>query len=186
MIYSATATLAMSSWTSKVEPDNEINHHYFREHNKSMEKLRKLLSKSSKIRRNRRLLLNIQVQFLAWLLEVISAIIAILMFFSPFSLASTFANHFSAIGCFVLVPSMYLVNCCELKTIVVQNPWYIKFTNKFFPKTINAIIPENEPIPEAPSNPDAVVEVIPNAANRSEENHSAEVARTENKKCITR
>ena len=76
---------------------------------------------------------------------------------------------------------MYLVNCCELKTIVVQNQWYIKFTNTFFPKTINAIIPENEPIPEAPSNPDAVVEVIPNAANRSEENNSAELARTENK-----
>ena len=121
------------------------------------------------------------MQFLAWFLEVLLAVIAILIIFSPFSLASTFANHFSAIGCFVLVPSMYLVNCCELKTIVVQNQWYIKFTNYFFPKTINAIIPENEPLPEVPSNPDAIVEVIPNSANHSEENNSAEVARTENK-----
>ena len=75
---------------------------------------------------------------------------------------------------------MYLVNCCELKTIVVQNQWYFKFTNYFFPKTINAIIPENESLPEVPSNPDAIVEVIPNSANHSEENNSAEVARTEN------
>ena len=126
-----------------IEHGNKINHHYFREHNKSMEKLRKLLNKTSKIRRNRRLLLNIQVQFLAWLLEVLSAVIAILMFFSPFSLASTFAGHFAAIGYFVVVPSMYLVNCYELKTIVIQNQWYIEFTNKFFPNTINAMIPEN-------------------------------------------
>ena len=154
----------------------KINHRYFREHNKSMEKLRKLLTKSSKIRRNRRLLLNIQMQFLAWFLEVLLAVIAILIIFSPFSLASTFANHFSAIGYFVIVPGMYLVNCCELKTIVVQNQWYIKFTNVFFPNAINAIIPDNEPLPEVPSNPDAIVEVIPNASNHSEENNSAEVA----------
>ena len=160
----------------KIEHGNKINHHYFREHNKSMEKLRNLLNKSSKIRRNRRLLLNIQVQFLAWLLEVSFAVIAILMFFSPFTLASTFANHLSAIGCFVVVPSMYLVNCCELKTIVVQNPWYIKFTNKFFPDTINAIIPENR-IAELNKN----AEVIPNEANHSDADDVAAVVRTENK-----
>ena len=110
-----------------------------------MKKLKKLLSESSKIRRNRGLLLNIQVQFLAWLLEVLSAVIAILMFLSPFSMASIYAEHFVHLGYLVIVPSMYLVNSYKFKTVVMENKWYLAFTNKFFPKIINNIVPENEP-----------------------------------------
>ena len=61
----------------------------FSEHDKSMFNLRKLLSKSSKIKRNRRLLLNLQISCIAWATELIGGLVGVLMVFLPFENVSS-------------------------------------------------------------------------------------------------
>ena len=110
-----------------------------------MENLKNLLGKSSKIKRNRRVLLNIQVQVLAWLMEFLAAVVTIIMLFFPFSkLATMLASHFAALGFFVLVPSTYLLNSDHFKTSMIQNNWYLAFTRIFFSDFINTIIPSED------------------------------------------
>lgn len=105
-----------------------------------MENLKNLLGKSAKIKRNRRVLLNIQVQVLAWLMEFLTAVFALIMLFLPFAkLATMLANHFAVFGYCVLVPSVYLLNNDHLKNSMLQNKWYLAFTRIFFSGTINKI-----------------------------------------------
>ena len=112
-----------------------------------MENLKKLLSKSSKIKRNRRVLLNIHVQVLAWLVEFLAGVIAIIVLFLPFAkLANTLASFFASLGYFVIVPSVYLLNNDESKSAILKNKWYLAFTRIFFSNTINKIVPEDDAI----------------------------------------
>ena len=117
----------------------------FREHSNNMENLKNLLVKSSKIKRNRRVLLNIQVQILAWMMEFLAAVVTIIMLFFPFAkLATMLASHFAALGFFVLVPSIYLLNSDHFKTSMIQNSWYLAFTRIFFSGFIDKIIPSED------------------------------------------
>ena len=122
-----------------------------------MTNLKKLLTESSKIKRNRRVLLNIHIQVLAWLMEFLAAVIAIIMFYLPFArFATILANHFTGLGYFVLVPSVYLTNSDDFKKTIMKNRWYLAFTNMFFSNTINKIVPAQEVPAEA-----AIVDVAP-------------------------
>ena len=107
-----------------------------------MEALKKMLSKSSKIERNRRRLLNIQIQVFAWMMEVLVCVIAIFMSFAPFlKFANIISGHFAGIGYVVFVPSVYLINNNQLKNEIVESRLYLIFLDRFFSRAVNKIVP---------------------------------------------
>ena len=100
---------------------------FFREHKKSMTNLRKLLNKSSIIRRNRRVLLNIQITIVAWSLEFVGSIFGALMFWMPFeSQTSRIFQLLTSAIYFVMIPSIYLVNGDEAKSTIMESNNVIK------------------------------------------------------------
>ena len=105
-----------------------------------MTNLKKLLSNSSKIRRNRRKLLNLQIQVFAWLVELSSGLIFLIAISVPMHTISTdaVALYMNFIY-WVAIPGIYLMNNNDLKSWVTENHLYIEFTNRFFPSTINTI-----------------------------------------------
>ena len=112
----------------------------YREHEVMMTSLKKLLSTSSKIRRNRRKLLNLQIQVFAWLVELSSGLIFLIAISVPMHTISTdaVALYMNFIY-WVAIPGIYLMNNNDLKSWVTENHLYIEFTNRFFPSTINTI-----------------------------------------------
>ena len=112
----------------------------FREDKVMMTKLKKLLTTSSKIRRNRRRLLNLQIQFFAWLVELSSGLIFLIAISLPMHTISTDAVALCMNFIYwVAIPGIYLINNNDLKSWLMENHLYIKFSNKFFPSTINTI-----------------------------------------------
>ena len=111
-----------------------------REHELMMTRLKKLLTTSSKIRRNRRRLLNLQIQIFAWLVELFSGLIFLIAISVPMHTISTdaVALYMNFIY-WVAIPGIYLVNNDDLKSWLTENHLYINFSNRFFPSTINTI-----------------------------------------------
>ena len=107
--------------------------------------LRKLLSKSSKIQRNRRLLLNLQISIVAWTVELIGGIIGSLMIFLPFAnISSRLRQMVTDILYFVILPIIYTVNNEDTKIYILQSRLYLRFTNFFFNGWVNKIVPAND------------------------------------------
>ena len=105
-----------------------------------MTRLKKLLNTSSKIRRNRRKLLVLQIQIFAWLVEFIAGIVGLIMIMGPITKPSAnVIGVFTTIVYFVLVPSVFLINNEDLKSKIIDNEIYLTITNKFFSRSINRI-----------------------------------------------
>ena len=105
-----------------------------------MTRLKKLLNTSSKIRRNRRKLLVLQIQIFAWLVEFIAGIVGLIMVMGPITkLPANVIGVFTTIVYFVLVPSVFLINNEDLKSKIIDNEIYLTITNKFFSRSINRI-----------------------------------------------
>ena len=105
-----------------------------------MTRLKKLLHTSSKIRRNRRRLLVLQIQIVAWLVEFIAGIVGIILIMGPITnLPASVIGVFTSIVYFVLVPSVFLINNEDLKSKIIDNEIYLTITNKFFSRSINRI-----------------------------------------------
>ena len=92
-----------------------------------MIKLRKLLSDSSKARRHRRNLLNLQITVLAWIIEFLGV--------SSFLLGSFILGHtnttatfilqtLSAVFNFILLPGILSISNSTLKTAIAESIWY--------------------------------------------------------------
>ena len=114
--------------------------HLCREHEEMMTKLKKILVKSSKIRRNRRRLLNLQIQIFAWLVEFFSGLIFVVAVSQPRDTISTDVVGLYTIFIYWLaIPGIYLMNNDDFKSKVTENQLYIEFTNRFFPTSINTI-----------------------------------------------
>ena len=112
----------------------------YREHEVMMTNLKKLLSTSSKIRRNRRKLLNLQIQIFAWLIELSSGLIFLIAISVPMHTISTdVVGLYMNFIYWVAIPGIYLINNDDLKSWLTANHLYIKFSNRFFPSTINTI-----------------------------------------------
>ena len=100
----------------------------FREHKQSMVRLKKLLSDTSKARRHRRIILNIQITIIAWLVEFLGFFV---IFFGTFILPeknpiTTFTLQTFTISLYMIItPSMYLINSNHMKAIIVESNWYI-------------------------------------------------------------
>ena len=105
-----------------------------------MTRLKKLLSTSSKIRRNRRKLLVLQIQIFAWLVEFIAGIVGLILIMGPITkLPANVIGVFTTIVYFVLVPSVFLINNEDLKSKIIDNEIYLTITNKFFSRSINRV-----------------------------------------------
>ena len=101
-----------------------------------MIRLRKLLSDSSKARRHRRNLLNIQITVLAWVIEFLGV--------SSFLLGSFFLGHtnttttfilqtLSATFNFILLPGILSISNNNFKAAVADSVWYQKLTQQISP-----------------------------------------------------
>ena len=107
--------------------------------------LRKLLSKGSKIKRNRRLLLNLQISCIAWATELIGGLVGALIVFLPFENVSSRARQIvTDFVYFVILPTIYLTNSDDNKSIILQNGIYLRINDLFFNQWVNKIVPANE------------------------------------------
>ena len=114
-----------------------------------MTRLKKLLNTSSKIRRNRRKLLVLQIQIFAWLVEFIAGIVGLIMIMGPITkLPANVIGVFTTIVYFLLVPSVFLINNEDLKSKIIDNEIYLTITNKFFSRSINRIDYKQEDLEE--------------------------------------
>ena len=95
-----------------------------------MKNLKKLLSDPAKAKRRRRINLNIQITILSWLVEFLSFFV---IFLGTFILGNrnskvTLAMQTLTAFCyFLVVPSMYLVNGNNFKTVVLESKIYSAF-----------------------------------------------------------
>ena len=111
---------------------------FCREHKKSMIDLRNLLNKRSIIRRNRRVLLNIQITILAWSLEMVGSVIGAMMFWMPIENGTNRCLQMAtALMYYVMIPSVYLINSTDTKSKIMDSKIYLAFTEMFFSGTIH-------------------------------------------------
>ena len=110
-----------------------------------MKNLKKLLSDPAKAKRQRRINLNIQITILSWLVEFLSFFV---IFLGSFILGNrnskvTLAMQTLTAFCyFLVVPSMYLVNSNNFKTVVLESKIYTAFNSL-------CCFPSNEELKEA-------------------------------------
>ena len=119
----------------------------FRTHKESIIKLKKLLSKSSKARRHRRNLLNIQITTLAWFIEFLG--------FYTFLLGSFILGHtdtsvtfllqvLTTIFNFILLPCIFLISSSQFKNIIADSNWYLVLVHRVSPQPRNELEEESE------------------------------------------
>ena len=109
-------------------------HCIFRTHKDSMVKLRKLLSSTSRSRRNRKNILNIQITILAWLVEFVGFLLVFLGSFilrRKSSIITGSMQTFTFFVYFVIVPSVFLVNDPYIKGVIIESSWYIRLLDLF-------------------------------------------------------
>jgi hypothetical protein len=107
-----------------------------------MIKLRKLLCDSSKVKRRRRILLNMQMTFLAWVVEFLGFAFILLGIFiigNNNNIVSFIIQIVSVLLMGILVPSTYLINNYSFKSLVLKNKSYLSIIDKLFPVPINQL-----------------------------------------------
>ena len=101
-----------------------------------MLKLRELLCDSSKVKRRRRIFLNMQMTFLAWVVEFFGFVVIVLGIFiigKNNNIITFVIQNVTALLIFILVPGTYLINNSSFKSLVLQNRVYLNFIDKLFP-----------------------------------------------------
>ena len=99
-----------------------------------MVRLRKLLADSSKSRRHRRNLINIQITILSWLIEFFGFLT---IFGGSFiighknSVVTLSLQTLTNVVYFIILPSLILFNDSNFKTNVAESRWYSTFLNIF-------------------------------------------------------
>ena len=136
-----------------------------------MAKLSNVLSSSSKSRRHRRNILNIQITILAWLVEFVGFF---LIFLGSFILrhqniiVTLSLQTFTFFLYFVLVPSIFLINDSYLKGVIIESKSYIAFLNIFSCVPPNEVTEEIEEDDENDGNVDDI--------HRGNENENFQIA----------
>ena len=116
-----------------------------------MVKMHKLLSDDRKIRRRRRIFLNMNITFMSWITECFGSIIWLLMQNYPQENITTRGLQcIFGVMYMIVIPSSYILNSADFKKMIIDNPIYLAFTNNFFPR-INQVVPahqhQNEQLP---------------------------------------
>ena len=107
-----------------------------------MIKLKKLLTNSSKARRHRRKILNVQITFLAWLVESIGFSVIFLGTFilgHENNIFNFFMQTLTLIIYFILLPLVLLLNDFDIKSTITDSPTYEKILNMFHCNYNNSI-----------------------------------------------
>ena len=102
--------------------------YYFSEHKTAMKRLKKLLPDSTKRRRCRQNVLNIQIAILGWLVELLGFLVSALGVFilgheNP--IITMTLQTFSMIFYAILVPCTLLINSSDFKDQIVESHWYL-------------------------------------------------------------
>ena len=103
-----------------------------------MIKLRKLLSDSSKARRHRRNLLNIQITVLAWIIEFLGIsgfMIGSFIIGHTNTIATFILQTFSATFNFILLPGVLSISNTNFKAAIADSGWYQTLIEKISPMT---------------------------------------------------
>ena len=109
-----------------------------------MVKMRKLLSDKRKIRRLRRIFLNMNITFVSWTIECFGSIIWLLMQNYPQENRTTRGLQcILGVMYMIIIPCSYILNSADFKKMIIDNPIYLAFTNKFFPR-INQVVPVHQ------------------------------------------
>ena len=98
-----------------------------------MEKLKRLLSESSKQIRHRRNLLNLHITFLAWLMEVFWTALFLggtLIIGHENQVLTFFMQTVSLMIRFVILPFIILINDTEWKQKMIESSWYNLFLDR--------------------------------------------------------
>ena len=99
-----------------------------------MFKLRKLLSDSAKAKRHRRNMVNLQITFLAWLIEVGGFLIIFLGTFilgHENNIVNLSMQTFTLVVYFNILPCMFLINDFYFKSKIIESNQYNTFLNIF-------------------------------------------------------
>ena len=107
---------------------------FFRDHEASLKKLRKLLSDSSKNMRHRRFLINIHIAFLGWLVEFSGFFLLILGSFvlgHGNALVTLILQTITFFIYFNILPCIYLINDEDLKSSIAESSHYFNFLKLF-------------------------------------------------------
>ena len=107
-----------------------------------MKQLRKLLTNSSKARRHRRKVLNVQVTFLAWLVESVGFIVVFLGTFvlgHESNVFNFFMQTLTLVIYMNILPAVLLLNDYDTKTSIADSHWYEKILNMFNCNYTNSI-----------------------------------------------
>ena len=104
-----------------------IEYYFYRKHNESAIKLRKVLSKLHHDIRHRRNLINIHITILGWLVEFFGFFLIALGSFilghgSP--IRTLFLQAFTSLFYFVCLPCTILINATDLKITLAENQYY--------------------------------------------------------------
>ena len=119
----------------------------FRLHKDSMIKLRNLLADSSKARRHRRKLLNLQITMIAWITEVFGFFVVFLgvfIFGHENNLITSTLQTVSFTIYFIIVPSVILLNSNQVKSVIVDSHLYLGFVDRFNRHFSNQVDQEND------------------------------------------
>ena len=95
-----------------------------------MMKLKKILPDSSKNRRSRRIVLNIQITFLGWLIEVfgfLSIAVGLYIVGHGNATVTLILQTFSMTLYGILLPCSVLINSSEVKDYIAESDWYPRF-----------------------------------------------------------
>ena len=83
------------------------------------------------------------ITFVAWLIEFVGGFTGMLMIFLPHENRTTRSlQYITGFMYCIVTPGAYLMNSLDVKSVIIDNPIYLRFTNTFFPR-INQIVPVN-------------------------------------------
>ena len=109
-----------------------------------MEKLRTLLPENKKIRRRRRIFLNMNIHIIAWIIELFGNLSFVLMIWGTQENWTT--RGLEVVVGFIYsiaIPYTYLMNSSDIKKMVLDNWIYLAFINKFFPHINQTVLSNN-------------------------------------------
>ena len=128
----------------------------FREENK--ERLQSVLSETSKQKRRRRNVINLQMTIIAWSLEFVTGLVNLLIgvktsnpesnvdFITCMVIIDGFLN-------FIIIPSSYILNCDVLKTAIIASGWFQFFRQLISSNKVEPLQNDDDQQENAPPDP---------------------------------
>ena len=99
-----------------------------------MKRLKKLLPDSAKNRRGRRIVLNIQITIVGWLIEVfgfLTIVVGIYILGHENGIVTLTMQTFTMVLYGILLPGSVLVSSSESKDYIAESNWYLRLINWF-------------------------------------------------------